>query len=189
MFSGAVDPPAGDEAILGLGPIGARVHAQRAADRARNAAQEGEAADPALAAWSATFISRALAPASTLIVDGDFFKPLAEADRDACQKPAVAQQKMERHEARISSEASRCRRNRQGRPRRPARRGPAPRTAGFEPCEGASGTLAASVPRRSGISSRKAGRMSGKAMKCLSVEAAVARRVLVVRDGFQASSP
>ena len=37
-----------DQRILGLAPIGAAIHAQRAADRARNAAQEGETGDAGL---------------------------------------------------------------------------------------------------------------------------------------------
>ena len=41
----AVDAARLDQHVLGLAPIGAAVHAQRAADRARNAAQEREARD------------------------------------------------------------------------------------------------------------------------------------------------
>ena len=43
-----VDAARLDQHVLGLAPVGAAVHAQRAADRARNAAQEREAGDARL---------------------------------------------------------------------------------------------------------------------------------------------
>ena len=47
-IAGAIDAARLDENVLGLAPVGAAVHAQRAADRARNAAQEREPRDAGL---------------------------------------------------------------------------------------------------------------------------------------------
>ena len=46
--AGAIDAARLDQNVLGLAPIGAAVHAQRTADRARNAAQECEPRDAGL---------------------------------------------------------------------------------------------------------------------------------------------
>ena len=48
MLPCAVDAARLHQHVLGLAAIGAAVHAQRAADRARNAAQEREARDAGL---------------------------------------------------------------------------------------------------------------------------------------------
>ena len=58
-----VDAARLDQRVLGLAAIGAAVHAQRAADRAGNAAEEGEPGDRRLLRGAATFTSGTAVPA------------------------------------------------------------------------------------------------------------------------------
>ena len=166
MLPGAVDAAAVDEAILDLRAIGAGVHAQRAADRARNAAQEAEGRRRR--PWrrrAPAFMSRAAAPAST-------FSPSMAISSNArpsrITTPGKPPSRTRRLEPAPTTQISCARRQppqeigEVGFVRRLEQ--DLRRAAGAKPCQrGERRVGGESVPRRSGISSRRAGVMSGKA--------------------------
>ena len=84
--AGAIDAARFDQNVLGLTPIGAAVHAQRAADRARNAAQEREPGDAGLlrGLGDAQIRHRGSGAHAMVRFDPCFVEAAPEPDHDTC---------------------------------------------------------------------------------------------------------
>ena len=90
----AIDAARLDQHVLGLAAIGAAIHAQRAADRARNAAQEGQPGDAGLLCRAGDFhVRHRSAGANVHALDRDLGKAAAKPDHHA-RHPAVADDKI-----------------------------------------------------------------------------------------------